>query len=126
MRFVVVDTDAFSEIWQGSSDHLAAHLVESIPVISFATVAELHFGAAKACWSERRIVALEEAIRRYLIAPFDSELARLWGRLKARLFDVRRAGCLFSLAPVIGCSGSVRGCGSWCGCGIRRLVVSPV
>jgi len=47
MRFVVVDTDALSEIWQGSSDHLAAHLVESIPVISFAAVAELHFGAAK-------------------------------------------------------------------------------
>ncbi|MGC4857050.1 hypothetical protein ACLQ24_27680 [Micromonospora sp. DT4] len=28
--------------------------------------------------------ALDEAVRRYVVAPYDQELARLWGRLKAQ------------------------------------------
>jgi tRNA(fMet)-specific endonuclease VapC len=64
--------------------HFSAHLVGSVPVISFTTVAETHFGAAKAGWGQRRVEQLEEAIRRYVIAPYDNDLARLWGRLKAQ------------------------------------------
>ncbi|MER5453433.1 type II toxin-antitoxin system VapC family toxin [Micromonospora sp. NPDC002389] len=84
MKYTVVDTDAFSEIWQSPSDQLLERLIGSTPVLSFATVAELHFGAAKAGWGERRVLALEEAIRRYLVAPYDPDLARLWGRLKSQ------------------------------------------
>ncbi|WP_341717531.1 type II toxin-antitoxin system VapC family toxin [Micromonospora sp. FIMYZ51] len=84
MKYTVVDTDAFSAIWQSPSDHLIECLVGSAPILSFATVAELHFGAAKAGWGERRVLTLEEAICRYLVAPYDPELARLWGRLKSQ------------------------------------------
>lgn len=84
MKRIIVDTDAFSMIWRGVSDHLAEQLVGSVPVLSFATVAELHFGAAKAGWGERRTLALEAALRRYVVAPYDQELALLWGRLKAQ------------------------------------------
>ncbi|MFY1702640.1 PIN domain-containing protein [Micromonospora sp. WMMA1923] len=52
--------------------------------IRFASIAELHYGAAKARWGERRLRALEEAVRRYVVALYDQELARLWGRLKAQ------------------------------------------
>ncbi len=56
----------------------------SSPVLSFASVAELHHGAAAAGWGERRRQGLEEAIRRYLVAPYNEEIARLWGTLKAQ------------------------------------------
>ncbi|GAB3809874.1 PIN domain-containing protein [Micromonospora zhanjiangensis] len=71
-------------MWQGTDDHIAQQPVGAIPVLSFATVAELHYGAAKARWGDRRVLALEEAVRRYVIAPYDQDLARLWGRLKAQ------------------------------------------
>ena len=47
-------------------------------------VAEAHFGAAKRGWGQQRLDQLEQAIRRYLVAPYDDDLARLWGRLKAQ------------------------------------------
>ncbi|MEV6299988.1 type II toxin-antitoxin system VapC family toxin [Actinoplanes sp. NPDC051861] len=86
MKYVIVDTDAFSHLWQNTAvaSSFAGHLVGAVPVISFTTVAELHFGAAKASWGQRRIDRLEEAIRRYVVAPYDQDLARLWGRLKCQ------------------------------------------
>lgn len=91
MGYVIVDTDAFSQLWQNPTavTSFAPHLVGSVPVISFTTVGELHYGAAKAGWGQRRIDQLEEAIRRYVIAPYDDDLARLWGRLKSQ---AQRAG----------------------------------
>jgi len=49
MRYVIVDTDAFSHLWQNpaTASSFAHHLVGAVPVISFTTVAEVHFGAAK-------------------------------------------------------------------------------
>ncbi|MEV6342796.1 type II toxin-antitoxin system VapC family toxin [Actinoplanes sp. NPDC051851] len=84
MKHVIVDTDAFSHLWQNSStaSSFATHLVGVVPVLSFTTVAEVHFGAAKGGWGGRRLGQLEEAIRRYVVAPYDQDLARLWGRLK--------------------------------------------
>jgi tRNA(fMet)-specific endonuclease VapC len=46
--------------------------------------AELHFGATKRSWGERKVSQLDEAIRHYLITPWDEDLARLWGQLKAQ------------------------------------------
>ena len=86
MKYVIVDTDAFSHLWQNptSSSSFAGHLIGAVPVISFTTIAEVHFGAAKRGWGQRRIDQLEEAIRRYVVAPYDDDLARLWGRLKSQ------------------------------------------
>jgi tRNA(fMet)-specific endonuclease VapC len=86
MKYVIVDTDAFSNLWQDAptSQAFATHLVGSVPVLSFTTVAEAHFGAAKRGWGQQRLDQLEQAIRRYLVAPYDDDLARLWGRLKAQ------------------------------------------
>jgi predicted nucleic acid-binding protein len=86
MRYVIVDTDAFSHLWQNpaTASLFGHHLVGAVPVISFTTVAEVHFGAAKKGWGQRKVEQLEEAIHRYLIPPYDDDLARLWGRLKAQ------------------------------------------
>jgi tRNA(fMet)-specific endonuclease VapC len=86
VKYVIVDTDAFSHLWQNTANAtaLSAHLVGTVPVISFTTVAEVHFGAAKKGWGQRRVDQLDEAIRRYVVAPYHDDLARLWGRLKCQ------------------------------------------
>ncbi|MCM4081463.1 type II toxin-antitoxin system VapC family toxin [Paractinoplanes hotanensis] len=91
MKYVIVDTDAFSHLWQNpaAASWFASHLIGAVPVISFTTIAEVHFGAAKRSWGPKRIDQLEEAIRRYVVAPYDDDLARLWGRLKSH---AQRAG----------------------------------
>ncbi|WP_231954661.1 type II toxin-antitoxin system VapC family toxin [Actinoplanes derwentensis] len=83
---MIVDTDAFSHLWRNTAPAtaLASQLVGTIPVISSTTVAEVHFGAAKRGWGQRRVDQLEEAIRRYVVAPYHHDLARLWGRLKSQ------------------------------------------
>jgi tRNA(fMet)-specific endonuclease VapC len=85
MKYVVVDTDVFSFLYQGTNvEQYRHHLTGAVPVLSFATIAELYFGAAKNNWGDRKIQGLEEAIRPYLITPYDEDLARLWGKLKAQ------------------------------------------
>lgn len=85
MKYVVVDTDVFSLLFRGQDvDVYSRHLDGAVPVLSFVSVAELHYGAAYAGWGERKQLALEEAIRRYVIAPYDEEMAKLWGTLKAQ------------------------------------------
>lgn len=74
---VVVDTDAFSNLWQKTGNHqaYAQAIVGHIPVLSFATVAEARFGAAKKGWGARRVADLEEAdpaLRRRAIRRVDA------------------------------------------------------
>jgi tRNA(fMet)-specific endonuclease VapC len=85
VKYVVVDTDVFSLLFRGQDvDLYRRHLDGAVPVLSFVSVAELHFGATYAGWGERRQQALGEAIRRYVIAPYNEEIAKLWGTLKAQ------------------------------------------
>jgi tRNA(fMet)-specific endonuclease VapC len=85
VKYVVVDTDVFSLLFRGQDvDLYRRHLDGAVPVLSFASVAELHYGAIRAGWGERRQQDLEEAIRRYVIAPYNEEMAKLWGTLKAQ------------------------------------------
>ena len=89
--FVIVDTDVFSSLWQKKNNHhlYTQHLVGRVPVLSFTSVAEAHFGATKARWGQNKMQNLDEAIRRYVIAPYDDQLSKLWGKLKA---DAQNAG----------------------------------
>lgn len=89
--YVVVDTDVFSYLWQGRgrTDHYEAALKSTIPVLSFTSIAELYFGAYSKTWSDQRLRQLEAAIRPYLVVPWEPEIAKLWGKLKAQ---ARRQG----------------------------------
>jgi predicted nucleic acid-binding protein len=85
LKYVVVDTDVFSLLFRRQDVALyQPHLTRVVPVLSFVSVAELHYGATMANWGERRRRDLAEAVRRYLIAPYNEELAKLWGHLKAQ------------------------------------------
>jgi len=83
--FVVVDTDVFSYLWQGRAipPSYVNALRGSKPVLSFASVAEAHFGAACANWGAKKVSQMEAAMRPYVVAPYSPDLAALWGRLKA-------------------------------------------
>jgi len=85
VKYVVVDTDVFSLLFRGQDvDLYRRHLDGAVPVLSFVSVAELYHGATSAGWGERRQQALEEAIRRYVIAPYHEDMAKLWGTLKTQ------------------------------------------
>lgn len=83
-RYVVVDTDVFSCLWQNRPvcSNFINELNGAIPVLSFVTVGEAHFGAMNAGWGARRMAQMEAAMRPYVIAPYSAELAELWGKLK--------------------------------------------
>jgi tRNA(fMet)-specific endonuclease VapC len=85
-KYVIVDTDVFSYLWQGrpERDRFEPYLRKAIPVLSFTTVAEAYFGAAKAGWHDKKMRGLEAAFRPFLIDPYNVEMAKLWGRLKAQ------------------------------------------
>ena len=89
--YVVVDTDAFSYLWQKKPEAvpLRPYLNNAVPVLSCTSVAELYFGANLAGWGTKKITALEAALRPYLIAPYAPDMARLWGERKAQ---ARRQG----------------------------------
>jgi predicted nucleic acid-binding protein len=89
--YIIVDTDVFSCLWQGR--HVPAKCISElrgvVPVLSFTSVAEAHFGAMNAGWGTKRITQMEAAMRSYVIAPYSPDMAVLWGKLKDQ---ARRAG----------------------------------
>lgn len=90
-RYVLVDTDVFSRLWQNRSvpPSFIEELRGAIPVLSFVTVGEVHFGAHKANWGSKRRAQLAAALRPYLVAPYSIEIAELWGRVGA---EAHRSG----------------------------------
>lgn len=83
---ILLDTDVFSILWTKRPGHeeIGELLTDKVPTLSFVTVAEAHFGAAKAGWQSKRMRDLDDAIGRFLIFPYDAQLAVLWGTLKAQ------------------------------------------
>jgi tRNA(fMet)-specific endonuclease VapC len=51
--------------------------------LAFVSVAELFRWTLKRSWSATRIAQLETALRRYIIIPYDRELAWGWARVTA-------------------------------------------
>lgn len=86
MRNVLVDTDVVSFLFRGApeADRFRPYLDDKVPTIAFVTIAELHFGAYKGGWSPRRLALLDQAVRRYAVLPYDDNLAKLCGKLRAK------------------------------------------
>ena len=81
----LVDTNVFSYIFR--EDPQAAffrpYLLNRTLALSFMSVAELYFGAYKAGWGDRRVARLENSLKNYVVLPYDYEVARLWGWIRA-------------------------------------------
>jgi len=57
------------------------HLTNQILAVSFQTVAELYQWAEQNNWGTAQRAALDRFLQRFLVIPYDAELARQWARL---------------------------------------------
>ena len=82
---IVVDTDVVSYIFRDDerAKFFEQYFVHRSLAVSFATVGELYYGAFKADWPPRSITRLETALKNYVVLPYDVEVARHWGRIRA-------------------------------------------
>lgn len=87
----MLDTSVASLMF-GRSPLLApytVHLAQAEPVISFQTVAEMRFGAAKASWGQPRRQQLESFLSQLTLIPYSDDLGNQWAAVMA---DAARAG----------------------------------
>lgn len=50
--------------------------------ISFMTVAELYEGADRANWASKRLMFLEQEIRKYILHPWTPDICHLWAHIR--------------------------------------------
>lgn len=81
----VLDTDVVSYVMRGGdlARAYARHLAGRVLAASFVTVGELYFGAEKGNWGKTRRSRIESTLRRFVVIPYDNEVARCYGRLVA-------------------------------------------
>ena len=84
MNAVVVDTCVVSFIMRADPrvELYRSHLRDQTLAISFMTVAEMYEGAYRANWGQKKIRRLETTLRKYLVIPYDNEMAREWARIR--------------------------------------------
>jgi len=82
---VLLDTNIISFIFKKDSRALLyePHLKGKILTTSFMCVAELFQWAYIRNWGNQRIHQMEEALKRYIIFPYDINTCRLWGEISS-------------------------------------------
>jgi len=85
MAQVLLDTDVFSMFYRRDARSLRydEDVRNKTPCLSFASVAELRFGAIAAGWGQRRRGQLEGAIARAVVLPADDSVTLWWAQVKA-------------------------------------------
>ena len=88
MEAVLLDTDVFSYLMRpkdARGDAYRQHVKGKTVAISFVTVGELYYGAEKRHWSGKTIQNLQERLKAVVVVPYDAELCRTYGRVRASL-----------------------------------------
>lgn len=91
MNFVVLDT-SIASITLDDRPQLAryeAYLRNSLPVVSFQTIAEMRFGALLKGWGVLRRERLETFLGSLLVQEYNDGLANAWAQV---MHEARRAG----------------------------------
>ncbi len=88
MSVVLLDTSVASLLHpKKKSDELRAkyepHMRGQTLALSFQTVAELWDWAEANKWGEKARIGLDAFVRRFLVLPYDYELAKVWARVMA-------------------------------------------
>ena len=86
MAIVLLDTSVASLLLPQSAARpervlYEPHMVGYTLALSFQSIAELWKLAEKRRWAARRRGELEAFVRRFLVIPYDYELARVWARV---------------------------------------------
>lgn len=90
---MLLDTDVYSYLLRAGdkrSELYRPHVLNKTIAISFVTLGELYFGAAKRGWAKQRIALLEERLQWAVIIPYDVEVCRSYASLKAQISRLGR------------------------------------
>lgn len=85
---VLLDTDVFSYLGKPGDPRAEIYrpkVQDKLVAVSFVTVGELLYGAYKKNWGADKLSALNARLRSVVIVPYDIEVCRVYGDLKARL-----------------------------------------
>lgn len=91
-RSVLLDTDVVSYLFKNSprAKPFRSILGDKKPALAFVSVAELFKWTLKRRWSEQRVEQLVGALRRYVVIPYDQDLAWAWARVVTACEDAGR------------------------------------
>ncbi len=80
---VIADTNIVSYLMKGTElgRRYKPHLAGKIVGIVFVTVAEMHYGAEKNGWGEKRRLQLEEHLKNFVVLPYNNEIAKVYARI---------------------------------------------
>ncbi|WP_419837828.1 PIN domain-containing protein [Candidatus Poriferisodalis sp.] len=89
VQALLVDTDVFSFVarQRDQAEPFRPILEGRLLALSFATVGEVYYGAARAGWGQPRLRDLATSLRRYTILPGTVEIARCFGEVKSQFRD---------------------------------------
>jgi tRNA(fMet)-specific endonuclease VapC len=87
MDAVLLDTDVFSYLMKKDTrgDAYRPYVKGKTVAITFITVGELYHWAEKRRWSAKNRQNLEERLKAVVVVPYDTELCRTYGKLRASL-----------------------------------------
>jgi len=80
---IIADTNVVSYLMKGTDlgQRYKRHLAGKIVGIVFVTVAEMHYGAEKNGWGEKRRLQLEEHLKNFVVLPYNNEIAKVYARV---------------------------------------------
>jgi len=80
---VLVDTNVVSYIMREDTraKFYVPHLKGKLLAISFITVGEMFYGAIKKQWGEQKRNDLEDTLRKFVVIPYDKEVAWCYARV---------------------------------------------
>lgn len=82
---LLLDTDVASYLFKNSprAKPFRPLLDGKQPTLAFVSVAELYKWTLKRSWRPQKVQQLEAALRRYVVIPYDRDLAWCWARVVA-------------------------------------------
>jgi tRNA(fMet)-specific endonuclease VapC len=89
MDTILLDTTVASLLHPRKRGHLLrikyeTHMAGKMLALSFQSIAELWSWAEERGWGEKQKAALENLLQKFLVIPYDFELAKVWARVNAQ------------------------------------------
>jgi tRNA(fMet)-specific endonuclease VapC len=91
MDAILLDTDVFSFLMKGTdtrAELYKPHVKGKTIALSFVTVGELFAWGVRKNWGTKKFADLEARIKAAIVVPFDIDLCRQFGHVKAELLKI--------------------------------------
>ena len=93
MDAILLDTDVFSFLMKGTDTRASLyrpHVKGKTIALSFVTVGELFAWGVRKGWGPKKFSDLEQRIKTAVVVPYDLDLCRQFGRIKAEVLKLGR------------------------------------